>query len=63
MEGIAGLRCRAVRLSGALQSKDQMDQFLGSMRDSDIVVFALVSFLGEVIGEKTVQRQTYFVAL
>ena len=51
---IAGLRRRAVRLTGALQSKDQANQFLGCVRDGDVIVFALSTLLGEVSGERTV---------
>ena len=51
---IAGLRRRAVRLSGALQSKDQANQFPCSVRNSDVVVFTFIPLFSEISGERTV---------
>ena len=51
--GITGheLKFRKVRGTGAFQSKNESYQLLCSMRDGDVVVLALCSFLGEVIGK------------
>ena len=48
---IAGLRCWDVWFAGSLQGKNQANEFLGSMRDSDVVVFALRALFSEVISK------------
>ena len=60
---IAGLRRRAVRLSGALQSKDQANQFPCSVRNSDIVVFTFIPLFSEIRGKGTVPDADVLVAL
>ena len=51
---IARLRCGDIWLTRSLQSKDQANQFLGSMRDSDVVVFALRALFSEVSSKGTI---------
>ena len=48
---IAGLRCWDIWLAGSLQGKNQANQFLSGVRDSDIVMLALSSLLGKIGGE------------
>ena len=45
------LSCQTVRLPRFLQCKNEPHQFLGSVRDGNIVVLALGPFLGEIGGE------------
>ena len=51
---IAGLRCWDIWFAGSLQGKNQANQFLGSMRDSDVVVFALRALFSEVSSKGTI---------
>ena len=39
---------RAIGLSGFLESTDHPNQFLGSMGNRNIIMFALSSFLGQI---------------
>ena len=48
---ITGLRRRGIWLTGSLQGEDQTDKFLGSVGDSDVVVFPLSAFLCEIGSE------------
>ena len=49
-----GLSCQTVCRSGFLHSENQTHQFLGSMRDGNIVVFSLRPLLGEIISKNRV---------
>ena len=44
---IAELRCWDIWLAGSLQGKNQANQFLSGVRDSDVVMLAFGAFLSE----------------
>ena len=45
---IAGLRCWDIWFAGSLQGKNQANQFLSGVRDSDVVMLAFGAFFSKV---------------